>query len=155
MLWYTCLIKHAVTLLQTKDCCTYSFYKMLCPGCTYYAQLVQTYTASISNHNWRILWKKDHSICTNLGGITSWTIYIILWSIFLVWTSVLLCYIQSYRISISTTYFTCRLCGTFSDVNTVARNFLNGSNIRILKYFMKVPWGGGGSHLGHPIQCNG
>jgi hypothetical protein len=23
MLWYTCLIKHAITLLRTKDCCTY------------------------------------------------------------------------------------------------------------------------------------
>jgi hypothetical protein len=24
MLWYSCLIKHAKTLLRTKDCCTYS-----------------------------------------------------------------------------------------------------------------------------------
>jgi hypothetical protein len=27
MLRYTCLIKHAETLLRTKDCCTHSFVK--------------------------------------------------------------------------------------------------------------------------------
>jgi hypothetical protein len=44
MLWYTCLIKHAETLLRTKDWCTHSLLHAQQDALTQYKDVVQNFT---------------------------------------------------------------------------------------------------------------
>jgi hypothetical protein len=91
---YTCLIKHAETLLRTKDCCTHSFIKllllhskkdMICfakPGLTqdFYIEVVHSAKGRIINnilYYWSVLrtlvytWQRPSLFVTNKTTLSS------------------------------------------------------------------------------------
>jgi hypothetical protein len=66
MLWYTCLIKHAETLLRTKDCCTHSLLHEQQDALTQYKDSIE-YIGMISKNGeeaWRMCWEQLCEFCT-------------------------------------------------------------------------------------------
>jgi choline dehydrogenase-like flavoprotein len=51
MLWYTCLIKHAETLLRTKDCCTHSLLHAQQDALTQYKKKITAHTGTTPHHH--------------------------------------------------------------------------------------------------------
>jgi hypothetical protein len=54
MLWYSCLIKHAKTLLGTKDCCTYSLLHAQQDALTQYKDLLHISLLFEKSHRWEV-----------------------------------------------------------------------------------------------------